>query len=118
MGEKLIELLYEAEAKCEYADCGQCEYLGLDACGFYMMAEHLITNGVTLQKWIPVSERLPMPYERVLTCRLDHDSGGKHICHEYLTTSYGETLVWCLDLDTWKSVVTHWMPLPEAPKGE
>ena len=46
MREKLIELLYEAEDKCNYADCGQCEYIGLDACGFRMIANHLIANDV------------------------------------------------------------------------
>ena len=30
------------------------------------IADHLLANGVTFQKWIPVSERLPRPNKLVL----------------------------------------------------
>ena len=82
------------------------------------LTDHLIANGVTVQKWIPVTERLPTPYERVLVCRGDLRSENKFICVEYLTVCYGETIMWGGDYETWKSKVTHWMPLPEPPKGE
>ena len=124
MHENLIKLFYEAkevaDKRCDnMPNCDECPACGkCYDCMDWLTADELIANGVTVQRWIPVTERLPMLYERVLTCRLEHNSGSKHICHEYRTTSYGETLVWCLDLDTWKSEVTHWMPLPEPPKGE
>ena len=50
--EKLIELL------------SQVQYLGgLEE----KVADYLIDNGVTVQEWIPVTERLPEKYETVLT---------------------------------------------------
>ena len=70
------------------------------------------------QGWISVKERLPKPYETVLTCRQMLLNGTKTICIECLSISYGETPVWGKDYKTWKSKVTHWMPLPQPPKGE
>lgn len=35
------------------------------------VADHLIANGVTIQRWIPVTERLPERWENVLTVRTD-----------------------------------------------
>lgn len=32
------------------------------------LADHLISNGVTVQKWIPVSERLPKDSESPKEC--------------------------------------------------
>ena len=46
MREKLIKLIYEALQPCEM-------YRAM------LIADHLIANGVTVQKWIPVTERLP-----------------------------------------------------------
>lgn len=67
-------------------------------------------------KWIPVSERLPIPYEKVMTCRRELLNGTKIICNEYLTICYDETTMWSGDIETWKNEVTHWMSLPEPPK--
>ena len=82
------------------------------------MARDYLKEHFAEQKWIPVTERLPTPYERVLVCRGDLRSENKFICVEYLTVCYGETIMWGGDYETWKSKVTHWMPLPEPPKGE
>lgn len=133
--EKLMRLLCTANSKATEAeafeDATYAQQLGIQA-------DHLISNGVTIQddhhwateqaykngyadgqpKWISVEERLPTPYERVLVCRGDLRSENKFICVEYLTVCYGETTMWGGDYETWKSKVTHWMPLPEAPKGE
>ena len=71
-----------------------------------------------MPRWIPVTERLPTPYEKVFTCRRELLGGTKIICNEYITVEYGGVLAWSADHETWKTSVTHWMPLPEPPKGE
>ena len=105
--EKLIELI------------GQVQYLG----GLELaLADHLIDNGVHLgtnqatsdenKQWIPVSERLPVDWCPVLV--MVRDVGRP------LLGSYREN-VWFHE--QWNTTfingaVTHWMPLPEAPKEE
>lgn len=80
-------------------------------------ADWLIANGVTVQEWISVEDRLPKPTEKVLTYR-------RSLCDEYAKTTieymflYNGEVGWTGDVDTWKTVVTHWMPLPQPPKGE
>lgn len=94
--EKLIELI------------GQVQYLG----GLELaLADHLLANGVTFQKWIPVSERLPREYKAVIAWTEYHEIGeaqynGKHF--EWLDDEG--------DYD--HAHVTHWMPLPEPPKED
>ena len=76
------------------------------------IAEKLISNGVTVQEWIPVTERLPENIaNRVLV--VCERSNGVFYAHY-------EKPFW-INLETDKrfiSTVTHWMPLPEPPKGE
>lgn len=56
--EKLIELILEADEVCSQTDCLECKYQYKrteDTCGDAMLADHLIANGVTVQKrgeWI------------------------------------------------------------------
>ena len=80
---------------------------------FEDVADYLIDNGVTVQEWIPVAERLPEPGERVLAT-----DGG--FVGELYVNSRGQwqrynvndhSLLMALDI-LW------WMPLPEPPKGE
>lgn len=63
------------------------------------------------QRWIPVSERLPLHGEICLCC-LKFD--------EMRTLQWDNIYQWWLGYghgDYWqKSDVTHWMPLPEPPK--
>jgi hypothetical protein len=76
------------------------------------LADHLIAHGVTVQEWISVKDRLP-------------EAGTKALC--YLKRGEYWTAVWddCGD-DLWSDgeawcsngEVTHWMPLPQPPKGE
>ncbi len=79
-------------------------------------ADHIIANGVTVQKWIPVTERLPEANERVLVY---HDDGmirfgiNKGGFADVVSTLYLQN-----NHRTCFSKVTHWMPLPEAPKGD
>ena len=60
-------------------------------------------------KWIPVSERLPEEFEDVLVYR---STGCEVDCCVSRTKAY-----WSYDTVSGYAV-THWMPLPEPPKGE
>jgi hypothetical protein len=91
--EKLIELLRDVQ------------YLGgLEE----KIADHLIANGVTIQKWIPVSERLPKPITDVLSYR-----GHRNLMQEDCVDKKGK---WYSEYKYDGANVTHWMPLPEPPK--
>ena len=104
--EKLIELLESAESAI---------YWNSDDRNFIQkIADHLIANGVTIKKWIPVTERLPEGMDWVLCACKDGEI--RILCYDYI-------------MDDWdihgrpnscyaKGFVTHWMPLPEPPKGE
>ena len=75
------------------------------------VADHLISHGVTVQQWIPVTERLPEKPGRYLIC----EELGRAMIAGWDTSrwfgghSYSEFTVY---------KATHWMPLPEPPKGE
>ncbi len=93
--EKLVELLREVQ------------YLGgLEE----KIADHLIRHGVTVQEWIPVTERLPEDYLPVLVYKTGPDESYGNVDSAY--RSMGRW-VGCIGL-----YVTHWMPLPTPPKGE
>ena len=96
--EKLIELL------TEFYGCDPM-YYNVDALA---IADHLIANGVTVQEWISVDDRLPEKDEIVIICT------DKNFI--YAGELIGDT--WFLDNDSWTETVTHWMPLPQPPKGE
>lgn len=90
--EKLVELLREVQ------------YLGgLEE----KIADHLIANGVTVQEWISVKDRLPTIYDADAdNCVLAiHKASNKRYYH-------------------WRSVAnnpfdfTHWTRTPHPPKGE
>ena len=72
------------------------------------IADHLIANGVTVQEWISVDDRLPEKDEIVIICTDEN--------FIYAGELIGDT--WFLDNDSWTETVTHWMPLPLPPKGE
>ena len=109
--EKLVELLYEIHSKLTDECClggkdmSYAEQVGAEA-------DHLIANGVTVvdkfatteQEWISVKDRLPDKHTDVLVCQTN-----------------GKVLKgWLGSADRWfaPGIVTHWMPLPQPPKGE
>ena len=53
--EKLVDLLREAPYNIFGNKLGNCYF---DSC-LELIADHLITHGVTVQKWISVDDRLP-----------------------------------------------------------
>ena len=87
----------------------------------YTATEQAYKNGYAdATKWIPVSERLPEEDGRYLVLTPGYILGGD---------DYNVWLIWYrpqggfYDIDPqWGDMpmddVTHWMPLPEAPKGE
>lgn len=87
------------------------------------IADHLIANGVTLQKWIPVSERLPTEAEdknQRLVGVVNGDKG--NVCFIdapiFVRYSHEEKVWWSDEYDIEGCKVLYWMPLPEPPKGE
>lgn len=101
MREKLIELFEECDNRCHTTSCDECEYFGWHReCNRMMEIDHLIANGVTIQKWIPVSERLPdeTKDEYVLV-----------VCDYYGKVKVETRKMWHID-----ACVTHWMPLPST----
>lgn len=88
-------------------------YKGND-CTFEQGADWLITHGVTVQKWIPVTERLPKPFESVLA--LIPSEAPLPTVHESYIADHDEW-VCILTVERYKpGEVTHWMPMPEASK--
>ena len=78
------------------------------------IAENLIANGVTVQEWISVKDRLPEageyvvciakrnPFSRFMpmVARIEKNGWVNPITEQYI------------------SEVTHWMPIPQPPKGD
>ena len=81
------------------------------------IADYLIANGVTVQEWISVKDKLPEPkhefYARNWYLVALSNGVVKELAYEFHNHSvfgYG-----------WRETaypVTHWMPLPQPPKGE
>ena len=102
--EKLVELLLQEQGVCKPSDCKYCGVKG--SCSYYRVADSLIANGVTVQEWIPVYDRLP---DKPMRCLVYTKRGG--YCG-YDITYYNQGFY------SEYSKVTHWMPLPQPPKGE
>ena len=87
-----------------------------------ILADHLISNGVTLQKWILVSERLPeddLPKDtkrKMIRCLVYTNRGTVKPCVRQRWEHFnGEMQPWMWNKDLYAKP-THWMPLPEPPK--
>ena len=104
--EKLIELIAKAKYICanDYSDHTEDEYI----------ADTLLDNGVTVQEWVSVEDGLPEnggyvvciakrnPFSRFMpmVARIEKNGWANPITDQYI------------------SEVTHWMPIPQPPKGE
>ena len=97
--EKLVELQLQADSEDNISENGTQHR--------EFIADLMIANGVTVQEWISVKDRLPTIYDADAdSCVLAiHKSGNKRYYH-------------------WRSVAnnpfdfTHWMKTPQPPKGE
>lgn len=103
--EKLVELCEDLET--------------LPCCDTYEgQADYLIAHGVTVPEWISVDDRLPEPFTPVLVYRKSFDTLPSYISIDKMVLWNDDTQVWTDEIKTWKAITTHWMPLPEPPKGE
>lgn len=105
--EKLIELIETAGTRLVVKG----EDWGIMPPTIEDIANHLIANGVTVQKWIPASEPPEVRGEYIV----------------YTPTAWSDRTVLIWDEQDWcfmdgaiarEGFVTHWMPLPEPPKGD
>ena len=93
------------------------------------LADHLIANGVTVQEWISVEDRLPevasthKEYKtkvkssiRVLCACVQ--KSGKTMVKEGYCEWYGDNPKAHWKIPGTIDGITHWMPMPEPPKGE
>ena len=105
--EKLVELIKDGIRK------------GLRARGderldysFEDVADHLISNGVTVQEWISVEERLPENFISVLGYMTD--AGEFPPVRECYTVGNAFFFPALGDVHP----VSHWCEMPQTPKGE
>ena len=100
--EKLIEILRKPIFPHELVDPTEA------------VADYLLDSGVTVQEWISVDDRLP-------------DAGGYVVCIAKRNPfSRFMPMVARIEKNGWVnpitgqyiSEVTHWMPIPQTPKGE
>lgn len=120
MCEKLIELLChttcESEVAGEPGSCpdrkfGRCgEVERLDYCAIQNIADHLLSHGVTIQNWIPVTERLPVNFVSVLGYMID--AGEFPPVRECYTVGNAFFFPALGDIHP----VSHWAEMPKPPK--
>lgn len=105
MRDKLIELIIDGFRNCTKPH-EVCSELDLET-----LADYLIAHGVTVQKWIPVSERLPDKNRKAVLIALRWEETDIGWYNEDDKCWQSEFINSYDDGD-----VTHWMPLPKAPK--
>ena len=100
--EKLVEILRKPIFPHELVDPTEA------------VADYLLDNGVTVQEWVSVKDRVPEagryvvciakrnPFSRFMpmVARIEKNGWVNPMTEQYI------------------SEVTHWMPIPELPKGE
>lgn len=84
------------------------------------LADYLISNGVTVQEWISVDDRLPDQSGNVLVIVSGNPQKNITLDCAYELAEYDPYDGWIMEMwPEWEdAVVTHWMPIPEPPKGE
>lgn len=102
--QKIVEM---AKDICRYQPCCNDVCKPISACDALKYAERAVEAGYVKPEWISVDDRLPT-YE-----------DGKVLIY----TPYGISIAQKTTTNHWKGdnaipkLITHWMPLPEAPKG-
>ena len=100
--EKLVELIFKSLCRHIHKSCKLAENI----------ADDLIADGVTVQQWISVDERIPQNFVSVLGYMTD---AGEFppvrecytVGNEFFFPALGDV-----------HPVSHWCELPQPPKGE
>ena len=129
--EKLVELLKTNACPSPFMCDPTCKYYGFGDCFPDRFADHLIDHGVTVQEWVPVTERLPEDSGYYLVVYRDKYNESISIAFDmYVKCNAGEWWESEFARDITKQFrwatrfqeqeVTYWMPLslPQPPKGE
>ena len=109
--EKLIEILRKPIFPHELVDPTEA------------VADYLLDSGVTVQEWIPASEPPKKITNKVIVlCKNGYRGFGHYEDYKGERTWYnlesGKPFTdWDLE-DCESYEVTHWMPMPQPPKGE
>ena len=88
------------------------------------LADGLIANGVTVQEWISVKDRLPEEDDNYIVTACDEGcSAGEGIWYSTVVVVaeyYKGSWTWYDGGSEYslEGIVTHWMPMPNPPKGE
>ena len=106
--EKLVELMKEIVA---IQECG----FGDPRPTYETVASYLMSHGVTVQEWISVKDRLPEIGQKCLIANREIVVRGWLRPDGVWKTGVSSDEIWS-KFSLYQP--THWMPLPEPPKGE
>ena len=112
--EKLVELIFSSLCRHIHKSCKLAENI----------TDDLITNGVTVQEWISVNDRLPDKDGCYIVTACDEGcSCGDGIWYDTVVTEaehYKGEWSWNENGTEYDitDFVTHWQPMPQPPKGE
>ena len=109
--EKLLEML---------GCCSIEESITIEPVAESRLVDYLITHGVMVQEWISVDDRLPE--NDVMVIGYTPCDGFMFVGYYHEEPKYGWK-VWRIvtamrSTKVMTKKVTHWMPLPQPPKGE
>ena len=124
--EKLVELLKTSACPSQFICDPTCKYYGFEDCFPERFADYLLSNGVTMPQWISVDDRLPDETGRYLAVKkriAPDDFGGDRTDIVIIRFFVDDGFRMPVHIPDWinkkiNEEVTHWMPLPQPPKGE
>mgnify|MGYP000594002709 CR=1 FL=1 len=116
------EELVKALRRCANGESEECPFTERGVCGCPEMSADQIERDqkeiealrAKLPKWISVKERLPIDRLKKYLVAFQ-DAGGSIVDMARYFPSDGWT---CDNWDVPQNLITHWMPLPEAPKED
>ena len=121
--ERLMNGLKKAKNKCliyEGGGCLACTYRGQADCTLENIADYLLANGVTVQEWISVKDRLPID-DAILILKEEHkqrvDGYTAHLAHGGKGDSAEEVHLDALEMAI-AALEQQKRLMPQPPKGE